>query len=81
MTDQVMLVLDGLSHRQDFTADEDLVFPNALGEHLDGSALRRRFYATMERAALKRMRFHEYADLFVMPTSAKKSWRAGLIAA
>ncbi len=64
MTDQVMLVLDGLSQRRDFAAEKDLVFPNAVGEHLDGSALRRRFYATMERAALKRIRFHDLRHTF-----------------
>jgi integrase len=68
MTDQVMLVLDGLSKRERFIEEQDLVFPNAVGEHLDGSALRRRFYAAMEQAAVKRIRFHEYADVFVMPT-------------
>jgi integrase len=57
MTDQVMVVLDSLSRRGRFTAEHELVFPNAVGEHLDGSALRRRFYASMERAAVKRIRF------------------------
>jgi integrase len=64
MTDQVMLVLDGLSQRPHFAAEDDLVFRNAFGEHLDGSALRRRFYATMERAALKRIRFHDLRHTF-----------------
>ena len=64
MTDQVMVVLDGLSQRDLFTAEQDLVFPNAVGEHLDGSALRRRFYAAMDRAALKRIRFHDLRHTF-----------------
>jgi integrase len=33
-------------------------------EHLDGSALRRRFYAAMDRAALKRIRFHDLRHTF-----------------
>jgi integrase len=64
MTDQVMVVLDGLGQRSLFTAEQDLVFPNAVGEHLDGSALRRRFYAAMDRAALKRIRFHDLRHTF-----------------
>ena len=64
MTDQVMLLLDGLSRRGLLTAEQDLVFPNALGEHLDGSALRRRFYAAMTRAELKRIRFHDLRHTF-----------------
>jgi integrase len=64
MTDQVMVVLDSLSRRERFTAEHELVFPNAVGEHLDGSALRRRFYASMERAAVKRIRFHDLRHTF-----------------
>jgi integrase len=82
MTDQVMLVLDGLSKRERFTVEQDLVFPSAVGEHLDGSALRRRFYAAMERAAVKRIRFHDLRHTFgtlavqafpLLPTS-RPSW-------
>jgi integrase len=68
MTDQVMVVLDRLSRRGLFAAEHDLVFPNAVGEHLDGSALRRRFYAAMDRAELKRIRFdlrHTFGTLAV----------------
>ena len=82
MTDQVMLVLDGLSKRERFTVEQDLVFANAVGEHLDGSALRRRFYAAIERAAVKRIRFHDLRHTFgtlavqafpLLPTS-RPSW-------
>jgi integrase len=64
MTDQVMLVLDGLSKRERFAVEQDLVFANAVGEHFDGSALRRRFYAAIERAAVKRIRFHDLRHTF-----------------
>jgi integrase len=65
MTDQVMVMLDGLSQRGRYTAEQDLVFSNAVGEHLDGSALRRRFYAAMDRAALKRILRHTFGTLAV----------------
>jgi integrase len=44
--------------------EQYLVFPNASGEHLDGSALRRRFYAAMDRANVKRIRFHDLRHTF-----------------
>jgi hypothetical protein len=48
---------------------------------MDSSALRRRYVAALKRAELRVLRFHEYADLLVMPTSARKSSQIGLIAA
>jgi hypothetical protein len=32
-------------------------------------------------AGLRQLRFHEYADVFVMPMSGRSALRAGLIAA
>ncbi len=64
MIDQVVRVLDGLSRRDRFTKAEDLVFCNELGEHFDDSALRRRFYASRERAGLPQIRFHDLRHTF-----------------
>jgi len=72
--------LDGLSRRHRFTQDEDLVFCNDLGEHLDDSALRRRFYAARDRAGLKQIRFHDLRHTFgtlavqVFPLSDVKAY-------
>jgi hypothetical protein len=48
---------------------------------MDSSALRRGYVAALKRAELRVLRFHEYADVFVMPTSGRKSSQFGLIAA
>jgi len=80
MIDQVVRVLDGLSRRDRFTQDEDLVFCNELGEHFDDSALRRRFYAARKRAGLSQIRFHDLRHTFgtlavqVFPLSDVKAY-------
>ncbi len=51
--------LDRLSRRNHFTGDDDLVFVNDTGEHLDAWALRRRYEAALKRAGLRRVRFHD----------------------
>ncbi len=66
-----------LKERKRFTGDDDLVFPNVVGGFLDNWSLRKRYYNAIERAGLRRVRFHDYADLFVMPTSMRRSERAG----
>ena len=65
-------------------ADLDLdgrVFPGEKGGAMDGSALHRRYVKALQRAGVRRLRFHDYADLFVMPTSMRRScserFRAG----
>ncbi len=80
MIDQVARVLDGLSRREHFTAEEDLVFGNEVGQYFDDSALRRRFYAARMRAGLKRIRFHDLRHTFgtlavqVFPLSDVKAY-------
>ena len=64
MSDQVLVVLDGLSRGDRFTADEDLVFCNEVGDYFNDSALRRRFYAARDRAGLKPIRFHDLRHTF-----------------
>jgi integrase len=81
MVPEVAAVLAQLGQRRDFVGDDDLVFPGDYGRYLDGSALRRRFVTACERAGLRPIRFHEYADVFVMPMSGRSALRAGLIAA
>jgi integrase len=69
MVDEVARALDGLSRRERFTDDDDLVFPSADGSHQDGSAVTRRFRSALARAGLPRLRFHDLrhtaATLFV----------------
>ena len=64
MVDEVTAVLDGLTRRVRFTAAEDLVFPNEVGEHLCGWTLRRRYYAALDAAGLPRLRFHDLRHCF-----------------
>lgn len=64
MVDEVMTVLDGLTRREFFTGSDDLVFPGSTGSHECGWSLRRRFYASLERAGLPRLRFHDLRHCF-----------------
>ncbi len=41
-----------------------LVFPGERGEYLDGSALRRRYKKTLEKAKLRKLRFHDLRHTF-----------------
>lgn len=56
--------LDRLSRREHFTADDDLVFATEAGEHLPGWTLRRRYTDALERAGLRRVRFHDLRHCF-----------------
>jgi len=73
MIDQVATALDQLNCRNGWTGEEDLVFFNPTGEHIEDSALRRRFYAALKAAGLKHIRFHDYADQ-VFPLSDVKAY-------
>jgi integrase len=71
LIDQAMEPLDRLSRREHFTAPDDLVFAGIVGGHLDGSAVRKRFYGALERAGLGTMRtklepitFHDLRHTF-----------------
>ncbi len=64
MIDQVAVALDQLSRRNGWTGEEDLVFVSPVGEHIEDSALRRRFYAALEAAGLKHVRFHDLRHSF-----------------
>jgi integrase len=64
MIDQVAKVLADLSMRELFTEPEDLVFPNSVGNFFDDAKLRRRYLKALERAGLKRIRFHDLRHTF-----------------
>jgi integrase len=64
LIDQAAKALDGLSRRDRFTGDDDLVFANGVGEPIDDSRLRRRFPEALDRAGVKRLRFHDLRHTF-----------------
>jgi len=56
--------LDRLSRREHFTGDDELVFCSDVGEHLNDHLLRRRYCAALDRAGLRRVRFHDLRHCF-----------------
>jgi integrase len=73
------LALDGLSRREHFTGDEDRVFCPPTGWAVDGSEVRRAFYAALKAAGPGRLRekddpivFHDLRHTF--GTLAVKTW-------
>jgi integrase len=64
MAPEVAQTLARLSHRERWTAEDDLVFPGVTGGFLDASALYRRFIAAAQRAELRRLRFHDLRHTF-----------------
>lgn len=80
MSDQAARALEGLSRRELWTGDEDLVFVSPTGSHIEESALRRRFYKALDNAGLPRMRIHDLRHTFgtlgvqVMPLTDVKAY-------
>jgi integrase len=80
LIDQAAAALDQLSRRKHFTDPDELVFCNELGGVLSGLLLYRRYIAAAQAAGLWRLvngerrvlRFHEYADVVVMPMSMRR---------
>jgi integrase len=64
LVDQAARALDRLSRRERWTEEDDLVFVNPVGGVIEDSALRRRFYASLDRAGLERIRFHDLRHTF-----------------
>jgi integrase len=73
MSDDVVVALDKLSKRENYTAPDDLVFPAEGGGHLDDMAVRRAFYAALTAAKLKRVRFHDLRHTFGTQAAQKLS--------
>lgn len=68
---EVAAALALLAQRPTWTAEDDLVFPGEAGGYLDGSALRRRYYAALRRAGLRQLRFHDLRHTFATAMIAK----------
>lgn len=64
LIDQAARALDGLSRRKHFTDPDDLVFCEEHGVVLNDWQLRRRFDAALDKAELKRLRFHDLRHTF-----------------
>lgn len=57
-------VLSRLRARDEFTGDDDFVFAGVGGLPLDGDALSTRYEGALERAGLRRLRFHDLRHTF-----------------
>jgi integrase len=75
MASHVAQALAKLSARGSLTGEDDLVFMGELGTYLDGSALRRRYEKALERAGLRRLRFHDLRHTFGTRMIAKADIR------
>lgn len=64
LIDQGARALDQLSRREHFTADDDRVFVNQVGDVLGQDLLRRRYRAALKRAGLKALRLHDLRHTF-----------------
>lgn len=64
MAPAVAEALARLNQRGEHTAEDDLVFCGLAGGFLDGSALYRRYKATLKRAYLRDLRFHDLRHTF-----------------
>jgi integrase len=67
--------LAGLGRRENWIGEDDLVFASEVGTYLDGSALRRRYKAALERGALRSLRFHDLRHTFGTRMIAKADIR------
>jgi integrase len=75
MAPDVAEALAALGQRRDFIDDDDLVFCGEAGGYLDGSALRRRYGAALDRAGLRPLRFHDLRHTFGTRMIAKADIR------
>ncbi len=67
----VAAALARLADRGYSTKHDDLVFVGEFGGYVDGSALRRRYLVALERAGLRRLRFHDLRHTFGTRVIAK----------
>jgi integrase len=75
MAPDVASALARLGQREQFTGADDLVFPGTTGGYLDGDALSKRYGRTLDRAALRRLRFHDLRHTFGTRMIAKADVR------
>ena len=61
---EVATALARLGQRDQFTADDDLVFVGPYGDHLVGRVVSRRFHEATARAGLRRLRYHDLRHTF-----------------
>ncbi|HTZ64314.1 MAG TPA: site-specific integrase [Solirubrobacteraceae bacterium] len=64
MAPPVAQALARLGSRDHNDQPDDLVFPGAVGEYLDGSALYRRYKLALKHAGLRSLRFHDLRHTF-----------------
>ncbi|MEO6857085.1 MAG: site-specific integrase [Solirubrobacteraceae bacterium] len=64
MAPDVAGALAKLGRRERFIGDDDLVFAGERGSCLDASVLRRRYDAAVQRAGLRKLRFHDLRRTF-----------------
>jgi integrase len=64
MAEEVAEALAALSQRDEFRADDDLVFCGVKGGHLSGHKLRDRYKAAIKKAGLRDLRFHDLRHTF-----------------
>jgi integrase len=64
MIDKVAERLGQLKDRGHHDGKTDLVFVSRDGSNVDGSAVRRRYHATLDAAGLRRLRFHDLRHTF-----------------
>ncbi len=75
MAPDVAEALAKLGGRAEWTKDDDLVFIGQAGSYLDGRALRRRYDKALERATLRKLRFHDLRHTFGTRMIAKADIR------
>lgn len=75
MAPDVAEALAKLGQRRHWTGNDDLVFVGQAGSYLDGRALRRRYDSALERAALRKLRFHDLRHTFGTRMIAKADIR------
>jgi integrase len=71
----VATALAHLGRRENWVGDDDIVFAGEGGDHLDASALRRRYKAALAAAGLRPLRFHDLRHTFGTRMIAKADIR------
>lgn len=68
----VATALAQLGRRENWVSDDDLVFAGEGGDHLDASALRRRYKTALAAAGLRQLRFHEYGTRMITKADIRR---------